>query len=50
LFMNFVVLPLTRVPHRPVTLASRINGVLAILLFIGLTISFLTRRALARTG
>ena len=46
LLMNFVVLPLSRVPHPPaaVTLASRINGVLAILLFIGLTISFLTRR------
>ena len=46
LFMNFVVLPLTRVPHprAAVTLASRINGVLALLLFIGLTISLLTRR------
>ncbi len=46
LFMNFVVLPLTRVPHAPaaVTLASRINGVLALLLFIGLTISLLTCR------
>lgn len=46
LFMNFVVLPLTRVPHPPsaVTLASRINGVLALLLFIGLTISLLVRR------
>jgi hypothetical protein len=45
LLMNFVVLPLTRVPHprAAVTLASRINGVLALLLFIGLTISLLTR-------
>jgi hypothetical protein len=46
LFMNFVVLPLTRVPHvrAAMTLASRINGVLALLLFIGLTISLLVRR------
>jgi hypothetical protein len=50
LFMNFVVLPLTRIPPRPVTFASRLNGVLAILLFIGLTNSFLTRRVLARTA
>jgi hypothetical protein len=50
LFMNFVVLPLSSVPFRPaaVTLASRINGVLALLLFIGLTISLLTRRSFAR--
>ena len=46
LLMNFVVLPLSNVPHprAAVTLASRINGVLALLLFIGLTISLLTRR------
>jgi hypothetical protein len=46
LLMNFVVLPLTRVPHprAAVTLASRINGVLALLLFIGLTIPLLMRR------
>lgn len=46
LFMNFVVLPLSRVPPRPaaVTLPSRINAVLALLLFIGLTISLLVRR------
>jgi len=31
-----------------VTLASRINGVLALLLFIGLTISLLTRRSFSR--
>ena len=50
LFMNFVVLPLSRVPHAPAaaTLASRINGVLALLLFIGLTISLLVRRNFAR--
>jgi hypothetical protein len=51
LFMNVVVLPLSRVPHprAAVTLASRINGVLALLLFIGLTISLLVRRNFARS-
>ncbi len=46
LFMNLIVLPLTRLPHAPraVTIASRINGVLALLLFIGLTISLMVRR------
>ncbi|HUJ32056.1 MAG TPA: hypothetical protein VLY23_12300 [Candidatus Acidoferrum sp.] len=41
--MNWVVLPLSRVPHQtaPVTLASRVNGVLAVLLCIGLTIALL---------
>ena len=50
LVMNFVVLPLSRVPPRPaaVTLPSRINAVLALLLFIGLTISLLTRRSVTR--
>jgi len=45
LFMNFVILPLSGVPHplSAITLASRINGVLAILLFIGLPISLLVR-------
>src|SRR5437879_4285669 len=49
LFMNFVVLPLSRVPHprAAVTLALRINGVVALLLFIGLTISLLVRRDFA---
>jgi hypothetical protein len=48
LFMNFVALPLSRVPIRQAatTLPARINAVLAILLFIGLTISLLTRRTL----
>lgn len=47
LIMNLVVLPLTRVPHseKAMTLASRINGVLAVMLFIGLTISLLLRRS-----
>jgi len=46
LFMNLVVLPLSAVPqlHNPVSFASRINGVLAVVLFIGLTISLLVRR------
>jgi hypothetical protein len=46
LFMNFIVLPLSRVPHprSTVTIASRVNGVLALLLFIGLPISLLVRR------
>ena len=47
LFMNWVVLPLSSVP-RPVKAmpwASRINGVLAVVLFIGLTISLLIRRS-----
>jgi hypothetical protein len=46
LFMNFIVLPLSAVPHprSAVTIASRVNGVLALLLFIGLPISLLVRR------
>jgi NADH:ubiquinone oxidoreductase subunit 6 (subunit J) len=45
-FMNFIVLPLSGVPHprSTVTIASRVNGVLALLLFIGLPISLLVRR------
>ena len=44
--MNFVALPLTRVPHArtPPTLASQINAVLALLFCIGLTVAVLTRR------
>lgn len=43
IIMNFIVLPLTRVPHarNPVSIASRINGVLALLFCIGLAISLL---------
>src|SRR2546425_2553424 len=50
LFMNFIVLPLSGVPHSrsAITLASRINGVLALLLFIGLPISLLVRRHLTQ--
>ncbi len=45
-FMNFIVLLLSGVPHpqSPVTIGSRINGVLALLFFIGLPISLLVRR------
>jgi uncharacterized membrane protein YagU involved in acid resistance len=51
LIMNFIVLPLTRVPPpvAAITLASRVNAVLALLFCIGLTISLLTRRALRNT-
>jgi hypothetical protein len=47
LFMNLIVLPLSGVPPRPnaMTLASRINGVLAVMFCIGLTISVLVRRS-----
>jgi hypothetical protein len=46
LFMNVIVLPLSRLPHAPraMTIASRINGVVALLLFIGLTIALMVRR------
>jgi uncharacterized membrane protein YagU involved in acid resistance len=46
--MNFIVVPLSGVPHplRPITLVSRINAVLALLLCIGLPISLLMRRTL----
>lgn len=45
LFMNFVVLPLSGVPHpiEAASLVSRINGALAVMLCIGLTISLLIR-------
>lgn len=46
MIMNFVVLPLTALPHAPraMTLASRVSGVLALLFCIGLTISLLMRK------
>jgi uncharacterized membrane protein YagU involved in acid resistance len=48
LIMNFIVVPLSGVPHpkHPITLVSRINAVLALLVCIGLTISLLMRRTL----
>jgi hypothetical protein len=46
LVMNIVVVPLSRVPQSTaaMTLASRVNGVLAVLFCIGLTISLLVQR------
>jgi hypothetical protein len=46
LFMNFIVLPLSGVPHprSAITISSRVNGVLALLFFVGLAISLLIRR------
>lgn len=51
LFMNLVALPLSSVPHplKPVSLVSRVNGVLALMFCIGLTISLLVRRSSARS-
>lgn len=51
LFMNLIVVPLSNVPHvhSTLTLANRINGVLAVVIFIGLTISLLTSAA-TRSG
>lgn len=51
LIMNLIVLPLSGVPHspRPVTIASRVNGILALMFCIGLTISLLMRRTSARS-
>lgn len=44
--MNFVVLPMTRVPHShaAVSVASRVSGILALLFCIGLTVALLTAR------
>jgi hypothetical protein len=49
LFMNLIALPLSGVPHstKPITLASRVNGVLAVMFCIGLTIALLIRRSSA---
>lgn len=48
LVMNFVVLPLSAVPapKRPPTIGSRINGVLAVMFCIGLTVALLSQRKL----
>lgn len=52
LIMNFAVLPLTRVPRAraAMALSSRINGVLALLICVGLTVALLTRREFERGG
>ncbi|HEX6719695.1 MAG TPA: hypothetical protein VF088_21500 [Pyrinomonadaceae bacterium] len=44
LFMNFVVLPLSRATPRPVPLSGRIIGLLIIMFCIGLPISLIVRR------
>lgn len=48
LLMNWVVVPLSRVPHiaKPATIAAKINGVLAVMFCIGLTISLLVSKKL----
>ena len=43
LFMNFVVLPLSAVPKRPVPLSGRIIGMLIIIFCIGLPIAMIVR-------
>lgn len=49
--MNFLVLPLTHVPrsHAAMSLASRVSGILALLVCIGLTIALLVRREALRS-
>lgn len=44
LFMNFVVLPLSRVPQRPMTVSGFIIGLLTIMFCIGLPIALIVRR------
>jgi hypothetical protein len=48
LVMNFVILPVSSVPHSKstTTIAALVNGVLALMLCIGLPISVLTARYL----
>lgn len=50
--MNFVVLPLTRVPHSKaaISMASRVSGVLALLFCVGVTVAVLTARERRRAG
>jgi uncharacterized membrane protein YagU involved in acid resistance len=47
LFMNIVVVPLSRVPHLPfhISLAGRINAVLSVVIFIGPVVALLVRRS-----
>ena len=44
LFMNFVVLPLSRIPQRPMTVSGFIIGLLTIMFCVGLPISLIMRR------
>jgi hypothetical protein len=49
LVMNLVVLPRSQVPHsHPISAASMVNGVLALMLCIGLPVSIITSRYLTR--
>lgn len=51
LFMNLVALPLSRVRLAPhVSLVSRVNGLLALMFCIGLTIALLVRRSALRSA
>jgi hypothetical protein len=43
-FMNFVVIPLSRVAQRPATVSGRIIGLLIIMFCIGLPIALIVRR------
>ncbi|HEV8598181.1 MAG TPA: hypothetical protein VGQ69_02365 [Gemmatimonadales bacterium] len=45
LFMNFVVLPLSAFPMRPVTLSGRVIGLLVIMFCIGLPIALIVSRS-----
>ena len=45
LFMNFVVLPLSAFPMRPVTLTGRVIGMLIIMFCIGLPIALIVSRS-----
>jgi hypothetical protein len=51
LFMNLVALPLSGVSHplKPISLVSRVNGVLALMFCISLTIALLLRRGSAHS-
>lgn len=44
LFMNLIVVPLSRTPKLPVTLSGTIIGVVTLMLCIGLPIALVTRR------
>jgi hypothetical protein len=52
LFMNLIALPLSGVPHplKPASVVSRVNGVLALMFCIGLTIALLVRRSALRSA
>ena len=45
LFMNFVILPLSALARRPVTLSGFIIGILTIMFCIGLPIALIVRRS-----